>query len=182
MSAADEAKLTASEIESVAARTSRHICAEAPDAGARQPKMTVICARFNGSISTRLCHGALDAFDKLGPGADSVTVAWVPGAFELPLAAKVAVEGGSQAVICLGAVIRGDTAHFDFVAGECASGIQRVALDTGVPIVFGVLTTDNLEQALERSEPGETNKGYEAAVTALEMIQVVTELASAKKA
>jgi 6,7-dimethyl-8-ribityllumazine synthase len=101
----------------------------------------------------------------------------VPGAFELPLAAMRSVrDGGAEVVVCLGAVIRGDTPHFDFVAGECASGLQRVNLDTGVPVVFGVLTTDTIAQALERSVPGPTNKGYEAAVTALEMLDLLPRL------
>jgi len=139
----------------------------------------VLCAKFNGGISARLCNGALDAFENLGIAETSVNIAWVPGAFELPLAAQRSISGANaQAVICLGAVIRGDTAHFDFVAGECASGLQRVNLDTGVPVVFGVLTTETVEQALERSVPGPTNKGYEAAITALEMLDVLSKLAA----
>ena len=103
-------------------------------------------------------------FDSHGIAPSSVEVAWVPGAFELPLAAMRSVyRRRSRGVVCLGAVIRGDTPHFDFVAGECAAGLQRVNLDTGVPVVFGVLTTDTVTQALERSVPGVTNKGYEAA-------------------
>jgi 6,7-dimethyl-8-ribityllumazine synthase len=181
LSSDDAALLKTSDLESVAARGYRVIAADASDVATSQPKIAVICARFNGSISTRLCHGALDAFEKLGVASGSVTVAWVPGAFELPLAARAAVtKGEAKAVVCLGVVIRGDTAHFDFVAGECASGIQRAALDTGVPIVFGVLTTDTLDQALERSEPGESNKGFEAAVTALEMIGVLREITTGK--
>jgi 6,7-dimethyl-8-ribityllumazine synthase len=103
----------------------------------------------------------------------------VPGAVELPLAAaRLLWSGNFDAVIALGAVIRGDTAHFDFVAGECAAGLQRVALDTGVPVIFGVLTTDTVAQAQERAGPGETNKGYEAAVTALEMVGLLELLPS----
>ncbi|MFZ0668486.1 MAG: 6,7-dimethyl-8-ribityllumazine synthase [Acidimicrobiales bacterium] len=182
MSSDHGALLTAADLESVAVRGNRVIATDASEAAGVQPKITVICSRFNGAISTRLCHGALDAFEKLGMASSAVTVAWVPGAFELPLAALTAVNnGGAKAVVCLGAVIRGDTAHFDFVAGECASGIQRAALDTGVPIVFGVLTTDTLDQALERCEPGESNKGYEAAITALEMIGVLGEITTGKK-
>jgi 6,7-dimethyl-8-ribityllumazine synthase len=101
-------------------------------------------------------------------------VAWAPGAFELPLVAKVFAESGAiDAVVCLGAVIRGDTGHYDFVAGQCAAGIQQVQLDTGIPVVFGVLTTDTVEQAWVRSEEDETNKGREAAMTALEMIRLL---------
>jgi 6,7-dimethyl-8-ribityllumazine synthase len=139
----------------------------------------VICAKFNGGISARLCHGALDALQSVGIGIESVNTAWVPGAFELPLAARHAIgNGAADAVVCLGAVIRGETAHFDFVAGECAAGLQRVNLDTGVPVVFGVLTTDTIEQALERSMPGQSNKGYEAVMTALEMLDVFPQIGS----
>lgn len=136
-------------------------------------RVWVVCSKFNGSISARLCHGALDAFGSFGL---DVKVVWVPGAFELPLAARACIATGGQAVVCLGAVIRGETAHFDFVAGQCASGIQRVSLDTGVPVAFGVLTTDTLDQALDRSVPGECNKGYEAAITVLEMVDVLSEV------
>ena len=111
--------------------------------------------------------------------SSSVSVGWVPGAFELPLASQRAISGGgARAVVCLGAVIRGDTPHFDFVAGECASGLQRVNLDTGVPVVFGVLTTETVAQALERSGPDSTNKGYEAAMTALEMLDILPKFLS----
>jgi 6,7-dimethyl-8-ribityllumazine synthase len=104
-------------------------------------------------------------------------VAWAPGAFELPLVARgFARSGAVDAVVCLGAVIRGDTGHYDFVAGECARGLQRVQLDTGVPVVFGVLTTDTVEQALVRSEDDDTNKGREAAVTAIEMVRILAAL------
>ena len=116
--------------------------------------------------STRLAGAGTDRRD--------VTVAWAPGAFELPLVARAFAHAGKvEAVLCLGAVIRGDTGHYDFVAGECASGIQRVQLDTGLPVVFGVLTTDTLEQALERSRPDETNKGREAALTGVEMVRLL---------
>ncbi len=137
-------------------------------------RVAVVCAKFNGGITERLLDGALAGLDANGVGPDTVTVAWVPGAFELPLAAmRLAESPWIDAVIALGAVIRGDTAHFDFVAGECASGLQRAALDTGIPVVFGVLTTDTVEQALDRCPPGEANKGYEAAVTALEMADLL---------
>ena len=101
-------------------------------------------------------------------------MAWAPGAFELPLVARAFAHAGKvDAVLCFGAVIRGETGHYDFVAGECASGIQQVQLATGVPVVFGVLTTDTLDQALERSEPDETNKGREAALTGIEMVRLL---------
>jgi 6,7-dimethyl-8-ribityllumazine synthase len=172
-------KLEASSIDDIASRGVTVIDGDAPRAVSSDRRIWVLCAKFNGGISARLCHGALDAFDNLGISGASVNVAWVPGAFELPLAAKRSIsDGKAEAVICLGAVIRGETAHFDFVAGECASGLQRVNLDTGVPVVFGVLTTETVEQALERSVPGPSNKGYEAAITALEMLDVLAKMAA----
>jgi 6,7-dimethyl-8-ribityllumazine synthase len=140
-------------------------------AGGFGPRIAFACAEFNGGISDRLLTGALDALKNAGWDLATVTVAWAPGAFELPLVAKVFAEsGGVDAVVCLGAVIRGDTGHYDFVAGECAAGIQRVQLDSGIPVVFGVLTTDTVDQALVRSQDDEMNKGREAALTAMEMI------------
>jgi 6,7-dimethyl-8-ribityllumazine synthase len=142
-------------------------------------RVAVICARFNDLITNRLLDGALDGLGRHGVAADDVTVAWVPGAFEIPLAAKqCAASGRFDAVICLGAVIRGDTAHFEYVAGPCAEGLQRAALDTGVPIVFGVLTTENLDQALSRSDVEGDNKGDEGARTALEMVDLLRRLPS----
>jgi 6,7-dimethyl-8-ribityllumazine synthase len=134
----------------------------------------IACARFNGGITLRLLAGALDAFAEAGTDRRDLTTAWAPGAFELPLVARAFAHAGkADAVLCLGAVIRGDTGHYDFVAGECAAGIQQVQLATGVPIVFGVLTTDTLGQALERSEPDLTNKGREAALTGIEMVRLL---------
>jgi 6,7-dimethyl-8-ribityllumazine synthase len=136
-----------------------------------------VCGRFNDLITTRLLDGALGGLALHGVKEDDVTVVWVPGAFEIPLAAKrCAASGHYDAVVCLGAVIRGDTAHFEYVAGPCAEGIQRAALDTGVPIVFGVLTTENLDQALSRSDVEGENKGDEAARTALEMADLLKRL------
>jgi 6,7-dimethyl-8-ribityllumazine synthase len=133
-------------------------------------RVGVACALFNGGITWRLLEGALEGLEACAVDRADVTVAWAPGAFELPLVARsLAVGGAVDAVVCLGAVIRGDTGHYDVVAGECAAGIQRVQLDTGVPVAFGVLTTDTVDQALERSVPGEANKGRQAAVTAVEM-------------
>ena len=130
---------------------------------------------FNGGISLRLLDGALDALTESGTERNDVTVAWAPGAFELPLVARAfAAAGKVDAVLCFGAVVRGETGHYDFVAGECASGIQQVQLSTGVPVIFGVLTTETLEQALARSEPGdEGNKGREAALTGIEMVRLL---------
>jgi 6,7-dimethyl-8-ribityllumazine synthase len=140
-------------------------------------RVAVLCSKFNGGITARLLQGALAGLKDHGVALDHVSVAWVPGAVELPLAASCLCEVEDfDAIVALGAVIRGETAHFDFVAGECAAGLQRVALDTGVPIIFGVLTTENVAQAVERSEPGSTNKGYEAAVTALEMVNLLQQL------
>jgi 6,7-dimethyl-8-ribityllumazine synthase len=161
-----------------AARVGRCIDAAAGDGrDASGVRVGIACAEFNGGITDRLLVGALDALAAAGGDPAAVTVAWAPGAFELPLVARrFACSGGVDAVVCLGAVIRGDTGHYDFVAGECARGLQRVQLDTGVPIVFGVLTTDTVDQALERSEADETNKGREAAMTAIEMVRILADI------
>jgi 6,7-dimethyl-8-ribityllumazine synthase len=136
-----------------------------------------VCAEFNGGITDRMLMAALDELGRSGCEASATVVAWVPGAFELPLVARgMAATGRVDAVVALGAVIRGDTGHYDFVAGECASGLQRVQLDTGLPVIFGVLTTDTVEQALVRSLPDLTNKGAEAARTALETLAVLRGL------
>lgn len=157
--------------DDVAARVGASLRGEHNGTGLR---VGVAGALFNGGITLRLLHGALDALAEVGTDRRDITVAWAPGAFELPLVARAFAHAGKvDAVLCFGAVIRGDTGHYDFVAGECASGIQRVQLDTGVPIVFGVLTTDTLEQAIERSEPDETNKGREAALTGIEMVRLL---------
>jgi 6,7-dimethyl-8-ribityllumazine synthase len=140
-------------------------------------RVAVVCAKFNGAITVALLAGVLAGLKDHDVPLETVTVAWVPGAVELPLAAsRLLWSGDFDAVIALGAVIRGDTAHFDFVAGECAAGLQRVALDTGVPVVFGVLTTDTVAQARERAGADQTNKGYEAAITALEMVRLLETL------
>ena len=132
-------------------------------------RIGIACAEFNGGITDRMLTGALDELERAGSDLGAVVVSWAPGAFELPLIARgLAASGRVDAVVALGAVIRGDTGHYDFVAGECASGLQRVQLDTGLPVVFGVLTTDTVEQALVRSLPDGSNKGAEAARTALE--------------
>ena len=131
-------------------------------------RVGLACAEFNGGITDRLLTGALDVLEEAGCDLDRSVVVWAPGAFELPVVAqKLATSEAVDAVICLGAVIRGDTGHYDFVAGECAAGLQRVQLDTGLPVVFGVLTTDTVDQALIRSAADEANKGREAADTAL---------------
>jgi 6,7-dimethyl-8-ribityllumazine synthase len=134
-------------------------------------KIAVVASRFNRFIVDQLLAGAQDAMERHGIEPSRQSVVWVPGAFELPLLAdRLAASGGFDAVIALGAVIRGGTPHFDYVAGECAAGLRQVALDRGVPVIFGVLTTDTVEQALERAGTGEGNKGFDAALAAMEMV------------
>lgn len=146
--------------------------------GATGMRISVVVARFNETISRALLDGALEGLRRHGLDDAAVTVVWVPGAFEIPLVAKrLAASGEVDAVVCLGAVIRGGTPHFEYVAGQAAAGCTRAALDTGVPVLFGVLTTDDLEQAVERSSgPGTGNKGYEAALTAIEMVDLLRQL------
>lgn len=141
----------------------------------RGVRVGIACARFNGEITTRLLEGALEALETSGVDRRDIAVAWVPGAYELPMLALAFADADSSvdAVIALGAVIRGDTPHFDFVAGEAARGCMDVQLSTRVPVVFGVLTTNNVEQALERSSAGPANKGAESARTALEMVSLL---------
>lgn len=140
-------------------------------------KFAVVVSRFNDFITRRLLDGAKDAINRHGGEAEACDYAWVPGAFELPLVAKRFAESGRyDAVICLGAVIRGGTAHFDYVAGEAAKGIGLTNLQTGVPVVFGVLTTDTLEQAIERAGVKLSNRGAEAAMTAIEMANLLKQL------
>jgi 6,7-dimethyl-8-ribityllumazine synthase len=133
-------------------------------------KFALVVGRFNELISSRLYEGALDCLRRHDVADGDVDTAWVPGAFEMPLVAKkLAATGKYDAVICLGAVIRGGTPHFDYVAAEAAKGIAKVSLDSGVPVVFGVLTTDSIEQAVERAGAKSGNKGWSAGSTALEM-------------
>ncbi|MDF2834827.1 6,7-dimethyl-8-ribityllumazine synthase [Paenibacillus sp. strain BS8-2] len=140
-------------------------------------KYGVVVGRFNEFISGKLLSGALDAFKRHGANDDDVEVAWVPGAFEIPLIAqKMAESGKYDAVITLGAVIRGSTPHFDYVCNEAAKGVASIALKTGVPTIFGVLTVDSIEQAIERAGTKAGNKGYEAAVSAVEMANLTKQL------
>ncbi|MCU1336017.1 MAG: ribH [Bryobacterales bacterium] len=136
---------------------------------ARGLKFAIVVARFNSGITSKLLDGAREALSKAG--ADAVEVFDVPGAFELPLAAKRLARGGYSGIIALGAVIRGETPHFDYVAGEAARGLQQVALECNIPVAFGVLTTDTMEQAAARAGGEYGNKGYDAAMTAIEMAQ-----------
>ena len=140
-------------------------------------KFAIVVGRFNELISSRLYEGALDCLRRHDVADGDVDAAWVPGAFEMPLVAqRLAASGKYDAVICLGAVIRGGTPHFDYVAAEAAKGIAKVRLDTGVPVIFGVLTTDTIEQAVERAGTKAGNKGWAAASTALEMANLVRTL------
>ncbi|HOJ78021.1 MAG TPA: 6,7-dimethyl-8-ribityllumazine synthase [Bacillota bacterium] len=133
----------------------------------------IVVSRFNSFITEHLLEGALDALKRHGANEEQITILWVPGAFEIPLAAQKAARSGKfAAVICLGAVIRGATPHFDYVAAEVSKGIATVMLETGLPVIFGVLTTDNIEQAIERAGTKAGNKGWDAALTALEMIDL----------
>jgi 6,7-dimethyl-8-ribityllumazine synthase len=137
----------------------------------------IVVSRFNSFISERLVEGALDALMRHGAKPDSVEIVRVPGAYEIPMAAKKMVEAARyDAVICLGAVIRGATPHFDYVSAEVSKGIAAVSLDSGVPVSFGVLTTDNLEQAIERAGSKAGNKGFDAAVSAIEMVNLFKAL------
>jgi 6,7-dimethyl-8-ribityllumazine synthase len=140
-------------------------------------RVAIAASRFNDFITERLLSGARDGLVRHGVDEGSITVAWAPGAFELPLVAqRLAASGEYDAVICVGAVIRGATGHYEHVAGQCAAGIQRAQLDTGVPVVFGVLTTENVEQAIERAGTKAGNKGYESAETAIEMADLLRQL------
>jgi 6,7-dimethyl-8-ribityllumazine synthase len=140
--------------------------------------VALVAARFNADIVDRMVAGATAAWERQGGDAEKLLLVRAPGAFELPLLArKLAASGRHDAVIAMGCVIRGDTAHFDFVAGEAARGIADASRDTGVPVIFGVLTTENVEQALERADPARMDKGGEAMDAALEMAQVLREIA-----
>jgi len=140
-------------------------------------RFAIVVSRFNSFLVEQLLNGALDAIARHGGNLKNVTVVHVPGAFEIPLAArKLADPAKHDAVICLGAVVRGDTPHFDYVAGEAAKGIGHVSLETGVPCIFGVVTTDNLEQAIERCGTKAGNKGADAALAAIEMVNLLKQL------
>jgi len=137
----------------------------------------IVVARFNSFIGERLLEGALDALIRHGADDAQITVARVPGAFEIPLVAqKMAKSGNYDALICLGAVIRGSTPHFDYVASEVSKGIAHVSLETGVPVAFGVLTTDSIEQAIERAGTKAGNKGFDAAMTVIETVNLFREM------
>lgn len=140
-------------------------------------KVGIVCGRFNELITDRLLSGAVDALGRHGVADADITIAWVPGAYEAPLVARaMAHRDDIDGVICLGAVIRGATSHYDFVAGQAASGIQRAAMDSGKPVIFGILTTETLEQALDRAGAKVGNKGAEAAVTLIETVSVLGQI------
>jgi 6,7-dimethyl-8-ribityllumazine synthase len=144
---------------------------------ARGRRLAIVVARFNELVTGKLLDGAVECLRAHGIDEDDLLVAWVPGAFELPLVSRrLAASGGFDAVICLGAVVRGETPHFDHVAGQAALGIRTAAEDTGVPVIFGVLTTDTLEQAIDRAGGKHGNKGWDAAMAALETASVLDQL------
>jgi 6,7-dimethyl-8-ribityllumazine synthase len=146
---------------------------------AENMKVGIVAARFNEFITSKLVGGAMDGLTRHGVPEENVALAWVPGAFEIPLiASKMAQSGKYDAVICLGAVIRGSTSHYDYVCSEVSKGIATVSLQSQVPVLFGVLTTDNIEQAIERSGSKAGNKGYDCALSAVEMVNLIRQIES----
>ena len=140
-------------------------------------KVGIVAARFNEFITSKLLSGAMDGLLRHEVREEDIHVAWVPGAFEIPvIAAKMARSGKYDAVICLGAVIRGSTSHYDYVCNEVSKGVASVSLETGVPVMFGVLTTENIEQAIERAGTKAGNKGYDCALSAVEMVNLIREI------
>jgi 6,7-dimethyl-8-ribityllumazine synthase len=144
-------------------------------------KFAIVVARFNSFITDRLLSGALDAFARTGANVEEIEIVRVPGAWEMPVTVKALLaQERHHGIVCLGAVIRGDTPHFDYVAGHCASGLAQLALDSGVPVAFGVLTTNTVEQAIDRAGTKAGNKGFDAAMTAIEMANLMVEIAKKK--
>ena len=140
-------------------------------------KIGIVCARFNEFITSKLLGGAMVALVRHGVADSDVDVAWVPGAFEIPLAAqKMAATGKYDAILCLGAVIKGSTSHYDYVCAEVSKGVANVSLDSEVPVIFGVITTDSIEQAIERAGTKAGNKGFDAAATAIEMANLLKQI------
>ncbi len=140
-------------------------------------KIGIIAARFNEFITAKLLDGAVDGLLRHDVEEGNIHVAWVPGAFEIPLiASKMAKSGAYDAVICLGAVIRGSTSHYDYVCNEVSKGIAAVSLESGIPVMFGILTTENIEQAIERAGTKAGNKGYDCALSAIEMVNLIQEI------
>ena len=139
---------------------------------AKGQKIAIVISRFNDLITKELLSGAKDCFVRHGGSEDNLDIAWVPGAFEIPLTAKLLADKDYDAVVCLGAVIRGATPHFDYVAAEVSKGVAKVSLDSGKPVIFGVITTDSIEQALERAGTKAGNKGWDAVMSAIEMVSL----------
>ena len=140
-------------------------------------RVGIVAARFNEFITSKLLSGAMDGLVRHDVREEDVHVAWVPGAFEIPLiASKMAKSGKYDAIICLGAVIRGSTSHYDYVCSEVSKGIAAVGLDSGIPVLFGVLTTENIEQAIERAGTKAGNKGYDCALSAIEMVNLIRQI------
>ena len=140
-------------------------------------KIGIVASRFNEFIVSKLVGGAVDGLVRHDVKDEDITVAWVPGAFEIPLAAKKMAESGKyDAVICLGTVIRGETSHYDYVCAEVSKGIASVSLEAGIPVMFGILTTENIEQAIERAGTKAGNKGYDCAMSAIEMVNLLKEI------
>ena len=140
-------------------------------------KVGIVAARFNEIIVNKLLGGAVDGLVRHGVKEDNITAAWVPGAFEIPLAAsKMAASGKYDAIICVGAVIRGDTSHYDYVCNEVSKGIAQVGLNSGIPVLFGVITTENIEQAIARAGSKSGNKGYDCALSAIEMVNLLEKM------
>ena len=140
-------------------------------------RVGIVAARFNEFITSKLISGAMDGLVRHNVNEDNIHIAWVPGAFEIPLiASKMAKSGTYDAVICLGAVIRGATSHYDYVCNEVSKGIAAISLETGVPVMFGVVTTDNIEQAIERAGTKAGNKGYDCALGAIEMVNLLRSI------
>lgn len=144
---------------------------------AKEMRIGIIAARFNEFIVSKLLDGALDGLRRHDVKEDDISVAWVPGAFEIPIAAqKMAESGKYDAVICLGTVIRGSTSHYDYVCNEVSKGIAHVSMESKIPVLFGVLTTENIEQAIERAGTKAGNKGYDCALSAIEMVNLLKEI------
>ena len=144
---------------------------------AKNMKIAIVVARFNEFITSKLLSGCIDCLIRHEAADEDLTVAWVPGAFEIPMAAKKLAESGKyDAVICVGAVIRGSTSHYELVCSEVAKGVAQVSLQTGVPVLFGVITTENIEQAIERAGTKAGNKGYDCALSAIEMVNLRKQL------
>ena len=144
---------------------------------AKELKFGIVVSRFNEFISSKLLAGCLDGLKRHGAADSNIETVWAPGSFEIPfLAKKMATSGKYQAVICLGAVIRGATPHFDFVAAEVSKGVAAVGLEAGIPVIYGILTTDNIEQAIERAGTKSGNKGFDAALAAIELANILPQI------